>query len=122
MSLSFEFLVVEKGECWDRVGRVQRIAGIKPEYFHRADALRVPHEIMQELARLFEISNPAFNYYGPTEFDGQALVNLTSALESGWKARCGKQDEGRLADAVRALVACARAASIQGKALLVLGP
>ena len=117
---SFEFLVVESGTCWKRAGRVQRVVGIKPEFFRRPEALLVPDRIMRQLAGLFEAAHPGFNYYGPTEFAGPSLHILTDGLESGWKARA-EPDNLELGDTVRALAEKARLALGQGKSLLVLG-
>jgi hypothetical protein len=116
MSDDFQFLVVSEGEYWQRAGRVQRISGIKQEYFHRPDALRIAYVLMQQLGPVFKVADPSFNPYGPTEFRGKNLAGLLGALRL-------VQDEqaGPLAEAARAIAERAEDAADQEKVLLVLG-
>ena len=81
----FDFLVTN-GDHWERAGRVQRITGIKQEYFHHRDALRVQDAIVQVVVSCFNESHPSFNYYGPTEFRNENLSELLGALE-GWNSQ-----------------------------------
>ena len=76
----FDFLVTD-GEHWERGGTVQRIVGIKQEYFHNSAALRVQDAIVEVVANCFERAHPSFNYYGPTEFRNENLGQLLDSLE-----------------------------------------
>jgi hypothetical protein len=78
----FDFLVTN-GDPWERAGRSQRITGIKQEYFHHSDALRVQDAIVQVVVSCFNESHPTFNYYGPTEFRNENLSELLESLD-GW--------------------------------------
>jgi hypothetical protein len=75
----FDFLVTD-GEHWERAGTVQRIVGIKQEYFHNPAALRVQDVIVEVVANCFERAHPSFNYYGPTEFRNENLGQLLDSL------------------------------------------
>ena len=75
----FDFLVTD-GEHWERAGKVQRIIGIKQEYFHNPAALRVQDAIVGVVAGCFEKAHPSFNYYGPTEFRNENLSELLDFL------------------------------------------
>src|SRR3990170_568913 len=117
----FEFLALQKREYWERAGRLQRVVGIKPEYFHRADALRVRDDVMQRLAPHFSAANESFNYFGPTEFEGRQLTNLLAELETELAGGIGVSNKGEVVDAMRAVCDLAGAALADGKVLLVLG-
>ena len=77
----FDFLAVSSGECWERSGRVQRVAGIKQEYFHHPDALRVANAIIGLISQCFLNAHPSFNFYGPTEFRNENLNELLNNLK-----------------------------------------
>ncbi|QDV34230.1 hypothetical protein [Tautonia plasticadhaerens] len=115
-----EFLVLDAGECWERVGRLQRIRSIKHEYYGRPDALRLSFELMEPLAPLFRAANPDFNFFGPTEFEGEAVDALVDRLGCDPVTPPGRTSRA-IEDAVRAIADLARLASESGKVLLVLG-
>lgn len=89
----FDFLVTN-GDHWERTGKAQRFNGIKQEYFHHKDALRVQDAIVRVVASCFDASHPDFNYYGPTEFRNENLSELLDCLE-----RWILQNRSRLTDA-----------------------
>jgi hypothetical protein len=82
----FDFLVVTNGEYWERAGKARRVIGIKREYFHHPDALRVSDAIIGLVSHYFQKAHPSFNYYGPTEFLNENLNELLNSL-AGWVER-----------------------------------
>lgn len=82
----FDFLLTN-GDHWERSGKAQRIKGIKHEYFHHPDALRVQDVIISQVANCFRKAHPDFNYYGPTEFRNENLDELINYLGE-WIIRC----------------------------------
>jgi len=75
----FDFVVTD-GNHYERAGKVQRVKGIKQEYFHHPDALRVQDAIVELVATCFYKAHPSFNYYGPTEFRNENLAQLLDCL------------------------------------------
>jgi hypothetical protein len=84
----FSFLVLQPGEYWKRAGKVQRIIGIKPEYYHHPDALRIPDAIIGIVVDAFARANARFNYHGPTEYQGKNLDRLHAGLRE-WSGLAG---------------------------------
>ena len=82
----FDFLVTN-GDHWERSGKTQSIKGIKSEYFHHPDALRVQEVIVEQVASCFQEAHPSFNYYGPTDFRNENLNGLLNKLGE-WIAQC----------------------------------
>jgi hypothetical protein len=76
----FSFLLAERDAFWERRGRVQRIVGIKPEYYHQPDALHLPDCVISFVATSFERAHPRFNYYGYTVFESETLDRLIGEL------------------------------------------
>ncbi len=72
----FEFLVVEKDECWERRGKVQRIVGIKAAYHHHPEALRLPDCVVSVFVMAFQLAHPKFNYHGYTMYEASQLDAL----------------------------------------------
>lgn len=79
----FEFLVLENDEYWQRSGKIQRKNGIKQEYFHHPDALRIQDSIIGLISDCFRKSHPSFNFYGPTEFRNENLNDFLTYI-SKW--------------------------------------
>lgn len=72
----FDFLVVTPDEY-----RKDRRGGIKSEYFRHPDALRVTDCVVSIAVSGFSKAHPKFNYYGATEFGGEALDRLIQELD-----------------------------------------
>ena len=77
----FSFLSVEKEELWERRGRVQRIVGLKSEYYHHPNALRLPYCVISIFGEAFQHSHEKFAYYGYTVYESQHLVELSRQLQ-----------------------------------------
>ena len=67
MGLYFDILAVESDKIYEPRGRIQRIVGIHPQWFHHPGAIRVPESVFSRFCQEFRNSHPRFNYYGPTE-------------------------------------------------------
>jgi hypothetical protein len=78
----FDFLVVNEEEIWERRGRVQRVVGIKQEYFHHPEALRVPDSVVGIVVIAFKRSHPEFYFWGPTVYRGEELDRLIAELRA----------------------------------------
>ena len=76
----FSFVLAEKDEYWERRGKVQRIVGIKSEYYHRPDALDLPDCIISLVVASFERSDPEFAYHGVTVYESKTLDRLIGEL------------------------------------------
>lgn len=77
----FDFLVVNKDEYWERRGKVNRIAGIKAEYFHRKDFLRIQDCVISIFVNAFQSAHSKFNYYGYTIYNSEDMRRLVDELE-----------------------------------------
>jgi hypothetical protein len=77
----FSFLVANKDEYWERRGRVQRITGIKAEYFHHPEALKVPDCLISLVVTAFGKAHPKFSYYGDTVYKTETLNQLIGELQ-----------------------------------------
>jgi hypothetical protein len=113
MGLYFEILAVESDKVYERRGRIQRIAGIDRQWFHHADAVRVPESVFARFSGTFRSAHPEFNYYGPTEYKGQDILRLCNEL----RAVVHVETE----EVVQKIVAVAEQALSSGRSLLVLG-
>jgi hypothetical protein len=82
----FDFLLTN-GDHWERAGKNQRIKGIKSEFFHHPDSLRISDAIVGQVVECFSRANPIFNYYGPSEYRNSNLDELLHHLEE-WISRC----------------------------------
>lgn len=93
----FDFLVVTNGEYRERAGKARRVTGIKQEYFHHPDALRISDAVIGLVSHCFRKAHPNFHYYGPTEFLNENLNNLLDNL-ANWVERnrsCDSEAEFR---------------------------
>src|SRR5262245_43585546 len=83
MGLHFEILAVESDMIYERRGRIERIVGIRPQWHHHPDALRVPESVFSRFSSAFRNAHPKFNYYGPTEYKSQETAQLCAELKAG---------------------------------------
>jgi hypothetical protein len=121
MGLYFEILAVESELICERRGRIQRKAGIHSQWFNHPDAIRVPESVFCGFSNAFRTAYPAFNYYGPTEYKGQATTRLCNELKTrSWADGTGDA-RGEAEDAIRKILALAELAQANGQSLLVLG-
>lgn len=122
MGLCFSILAVESDKVYERRGRIQRKAGIHPQWHHHPDAIRVSELVFSRFSDAFRTAHPKFNYYGPTEYKGEEIAQLCYQLRAGpWfdkTADCLIQGEP---DALRRILALAEHANTNGLSLLVLG-
>jgi hypothetical protein len=122
MGLFFSILAVESDKIYERRGRIQRKAGIHPQWHRHADAIRVPEAVFSRFSDAFRTTHPKFNYYGPTEYKGEEIAQLCCQLKAGpWFDKttdCLIQGEP---DALRRILALAEHANTSGLSLLVLG-
>lgn len=123
MGLCFKILAVESDKIYERRGRIQRKAGIHPQWHHQADAIRVPESAFTGLSDAFRTAHAEFNYYGPTEFKGEEIARLCNELRIGpWVEKAADSLSQREQDAVvRKILALAERATTNGLSLLVLG-
>lgn len=77
----FSFLVANKDEYWERRGKVQRITGIKTEYFHHPDALKLPDCLISLVVTAFGKAHTKFSYYGHTIYETETLNRLIGELQ-----------------------------------------
>jgi hypothetical protein len=121
MGLYFTILAVESDMIYERRGRIQRTVGIRPQWHHHPDAIRVPESVFSRFSDAFRTAHPEFNYYGPTEYKGQDTARLCSELRAGpWAARTWAT-QGETEDVVRKILAVAEHALANRQSLLVLG-
>lgn len=76
----FDFLVVAPDEYWEYIHPKRRTRQIKAQYYHHPDALCVPDCVVSLAVPCFTRSHKEFNYYGDTEYGGQALETLIAEL------------------------------------------
>jgi hypothetical protein len=121
VGLHFDILSLEPDTIWERRGRVQRKAGIRAQWFHHPDAVRVPEPVFSNFSNAFRVANPAFNYYGPTEYTNQETARLCCELRAGsWGVDSGGR-EAETKIAIQSILTLAEEALANGKSLLVLG-
>ena len=77
----FDFLIVEKDKLWERRGRVKRVVGIKSEYFHHPQALRLPDCVISIFVEALRLSHEKFSYHGYTIYEAAQLNNLIAQLQ-----------------------------------------
>lgn len=120
----FEIVAVESDKIYESRGRVQRIVGINRQWFHHAQAVRIPEEVFSEFLEAFQTAHKEFNYYGPTEYKRQEIVRLCNELRSKpWAAPVADnlvQDETE--EVVQKILGIAEKALANEQSLLVLGP
>jgi len=123
VGLYVEILAAESERLYERRGRVQRIVGISPQWLHHPDAIRVWEPVFAVFSNAFRATRPRFNYYGPTEYRGQEIVDLCGALRSKNWADRESNDQTRIeAQAgIEQILAVAERALANGQSLLVLG-
>ena len=122
MGLCFSILAVESDQVYERRGRIQRKAGIHPQWHHHADAIRVPEAMFSRFSDAFRTAHPEFNYYGPTEYKGEAIARLCYELRAGpWIDKTADSRVQGEPDAVGKILALAEHATTNGLSLLVLG-
>lgn len=78
----FEFLVTNKDEYIEYRGTARTRAGLKQEYFHHPEALRVSDGVVSLFADCFRSAGPQFQFFRYTEYDGDALHKLAACLET----------------------------------------
>jgi len=147
----FDFLIVEKDKLWERRGRVQRVVGIKSEYFHHPQALRLPDCVISIFVEALKLSHEKFFYHGDTIYEAAQLTNLIAQLQSQIERIKSCQDKaafdalltelfigycddafqgwqdpweplkGELIKCVKQIIEKARSAQSESKELLVLG-
>lgn len=121
VGLHFDILALESDAIWERRGRVQRKAGIRAQWFHHPDAVRVPESVFSRFSGAFRIAHPAFNYYGPTEYTNQETTRLCCELKAGsWTTDSGALN-AKTEIAIQNVLTLAEHALANGKSLLVLG-
>ena len=122
MGLCFSTLAVESDQVYERRGRIQRKAGIHPQWHHHADAIRVPESMFSRFSHAFRTAHPEFNYDGPTEYKGEAIARLCYELRAGpWIDKTADSRVQGEPDAVGKILALAEHATTNGLSLLVLG-
>ena len=122
MGLCFSILAVDSDQVYERRGRIQRKARIHPQWHHHADAIRVPESLFSKFSDAFRTAHPEFNYYGPTEYQGEEIARLCYELRAGpWIDKTADGLDQCEPDAVGKILALAEHANTNGLSLLVLG-
>lgn len=123
MALTFDILAVASDQIYERRGRVQRIVGIRSEWFHHPDALRIPESVFNRFSEAFSSAHAKFNYYGPTEYSGEQIRRLCKELRTHIVAERaqGQPAEQETSAAIREVLVVAERALTNGLSLLVLG-
>lgn len=121
VGLHFDILALESDLIWERRGRVQRKAGIRPQCFHHPDAIRVSESVFSSFSDAFRSAHPAFNYYGPTEYKSTETTRLLCELRSrSWITDSGPLN-AEAEVAIQHIIALAEKALVSGRSVLVLG-
>jgi len=121
MGLYFSILAVESEMVYERRGRIQRKAGIHPQWHHHPDAVRVPESVFSRFSDAFRMAHPGFNYYGPTEYKDQETARLCTELRAGTWAETTVDTQVETERVVREILAVAERALANRQSLLVLG-
>ncbi len=123
MGLCFSILAVESDKIYQRRGRIQRKAGIDPQWFNHADAIRVPESVFSKFSDAFRAAHDEFNYYGPTEYKGEEITRLCNELRGGpWADKAADSlIHGEPKTVLGKILGVAEHTSANGLSLLVLG-
>jgi len=121
MGLNFSILAVESDMVYERRGRIQRKAGIRPQWLHHPDVLRVPESVFSIFSDAFHTAHPMFNYYGPTEYKGQEIARLCTELRTETWAERTADSQVETEGVIREILAVAERALANRQSLLVLG-
>jgi len=123
MALTFDILAVASDQIHERRGRVQRIVGIRSEWFHHPKALCIPESVFINFSDAFRTSCARFDYYGYTEYSGDGITKLCMELKNRPWAEKAKGRRARLETraAIRQALAVAERALVRKLSLLVLG-
>ena len=89
-----DFLVAPREVYLERAGKVQRVVGVKEEYFNHPDAFALEMDIVA-LTDVFALSHPKFSLFGFTEYMDETLAQLVSHLSLYIERlqSCGKPSE-----------------------------
>ena len=123
MGLHFEILAVESDQVYECRGRIQRLVGIRPQWHHHSNAIRVPESVFTRFSEAFRATHGKFNYYGPTEYKSQEIARLCNALRARpWPdGKTESVTQGETKDVVCKILAVAEHALTNQQSLLVLG-
>lgn len=145
----FGFLVANRDEYLERRGKVQRVVGIKREFHQHPGMLRVSDSLVSLFLDCFKTTGRQFAYYGYTEYELDALDQLSDRLAARLASVTTADEKmvvdwlkgslleanlaydhltpawqdvrGALAAALSQILARARQAQRDGRVLLVLG-
>jgi hypothetical protein len=121
MGRFFSILAVDSDMVYERRGRIQRRAGIRTEWHHQPDSIRVPEPVFSVFMAAFRTVHPEFNYYGPTEYKGQETAQLCTELRAGTWAATSAVAQSEVEDVIGEILRTAECALADGRSLLVLG-
>lgn len=121
MGLYFQILAVNSDEVHRRAGRVRRIVGIDPRWFNHPSAIRIPEDEFRNFLKDFRDSSAQFNYYGHTEYTGEALTTLLDALHRRISSPAALRWGIQTVEFAKRILNEGAAAIRKGQTLLVLG-